>query len=220
MNTLRFILNIRPFLFVSIVLILSGCIEIVEDITIHNDKSGTFQYRIETSQGGSFLQNLTRLIDVSVEDQFRFEAEKFISELETQPGISNIHYNLNGRSGSYFLQFDFSDYKSFNNTLYAINGSKKTIFTPGYIKIGKSRFKKINLSPWLKMYIEKEHIEFPSPLLGDMITYKAIVHVPDEINRIKPGDTFIDRSQRKTIQQFRFKDILEGKVNTGIKIRY
>ena len=220
MSTLRFILDRIPFLLVSIILFLSGCIEIVEDITINSDQSGKLVYRIETSEGGSFFKSLTNLFDISVEDQVRSEAEKFIRELQAQPGISNIQYNLNRRSGSYFLQFDFKDYKSLNNSLYAISGNKKTILTPGYLKIGNSRFKKINFTPWLKKYIEKENIQFPSSLMTDMVTYKVIVRVPDDIIRVKPGEMIINQSKRKAVQQFRFTDILDGKVNTGIKIRY
>jgi len=199
---------------------LTSCIEIVEEIFINKDKSGTIIYRIDTDEAGSFLNNISGLFDLSVEHQVKQEAEKFISKLRSQPGISNIQYNLRSGQSEYFLQFDFSDYKTFNNSLYAMSGNKKSLFTPSYFKIKKNRFKKINFSPWIKRYIEKEEIEYPSPLILEMITFSSIINCPDEIRNTSPSNVMIDKSKLRCTQKTQLNDILNGKANTGIKIRY
>lgn len=201
-------------------LFFTGCIEIIEEITVNKDKSGTISYRIETTEGSSLFSSLTSLFTSSVEDQLRIESDKYIGKLLKQPGITNIQYDLKGRSGSYFLQFDFSDDKSFNNALYAISGNKKTFFAPGYIKIGKNRFKKINFSPWLKKYLEREKIEIPNSVIAEMISFRSILHTPENIKRTSPGNTVKKRSDSETYQLFKLTEILENKVNTKLKVGY
>jgi hypothetical protein len=210
----------RTWIFLPVLFFLSGCIEIVEEITIHPDKSGTISYRLETTEAGSFLSGLAGLFNVSVDEDLKREAEKLTRELEKQEGISNIQYNLGGRSGEYFLQFDFNRCTSFNNALYSLGGNSKTPFSPGYIKIGKSHFKKFNFSPWLKRYIEKEEMELPSTYLTDNIVFKSVVNTPADIIRVKHTVGDVQSSPRKTIQQFLLTDLLDGQVNSGIRIRY
>jgi hypothetical protein len=201
-------------------LLLTGCLELVEEITVQKNKSGSVSYRIESLDGGSLFSNLTNMFNVSLEDQMRFEVDKFVSVLQKQPGISNVEYNLHGRTGSYYLKFDFEDSRSFSNALYAIGGSKKTLFTPDYFKISNSRFKKINFAPWLKKYLEQEEIELPSHMILDFITFKSEVKLPRDIRRVKPGDVVVRSSGRKTEQRFNLAEIVENKVDTGIRIRY
>ena len=209
----------------SVVLLLTlflftGCIEIVEDITVHADRSGTVSYRLETSGAGGFINGLASLLDVSVEDNVRREAEKLIRALQDQEGISNIGYNLGGRSGIYFLQFDFSNYRSLNDALYAISGNQKTFFSPGYIKIGRSRIRKLNFSPLINKYIQKEGLELPSPLITDNIIYKSVIRTPADIKRVRSGVTANQKSPRQTMQKFMLTEVINGEVNTGIKVRY
>ena len=206
------------FLFLILSVLFTGCIEIVEEISVNKNKSGSVIYRIETNEAGFFLNNLSGLFDISVEDQVRKEAQKFINKLQSQPGISNISYNLNSRSGDYYLQFDFSDHKQFNNAIYAMSGNKKTMFTPSYFKISKNRFKKINFSPWLKRYMEKEEIEFPSPMMTEMITYTSVINLPKTIKKAKPSSVKISDTQ--AIQKISFSEIIDGKANTGMRIKY
>lgn len=201
-------------------LFLGSCIEITETISIRKNKSGSVTYSLQSQDGGSLFSSLTSMFSMSLEDQVRVEADKLIRELLKQPGISNVSYNLRGRSGSYYLTFDFSDYKSFNQALYAISGNKKSVFTPGYFRITNNKFKKINFSPWLKKYMERESIEIPSPLISEMIYFKSEVEVPDAIRKLQPSATAKKRNDRQSVQRFKLSEILDNKVDTGIKIRY
>lgn len=213
-------INSSLFFLLALSFLLTSCIELIEELTINKDRSGTLSYRIETHGGGDFLNGLSGLFSNSIEDQLILEAEKLIQELKTQPGISNLRYNLQGGAGSFYLQFDFDKHGSINSALYAISGYKKSFFSPGYIKISRSHLKKMNFTPWLNRYLEKEEIDFQSPFITDHIYFKSIVRVPDDINRARPEGLELGRSGRETQQKFRLTDILEGSSNTGIKIRY
>jgi len=204
----------------AVFFLFTSCIDIVEEMTIHSDRSGSLAYRIEISGAGNFLSELTGMFSASVEDQIKVEANQFIQILKTQDGITNLQYNLTGGPGTYFLEFDFKDHESLNNSLYAIGGAKKTMFSPGYIKIGKSKFKKLNFTPWLNRYLKQEEIEFQSPFITDNIAFVSVVNVPEDISGTKPADKNVYGFLRKTRQEFRLSDILEGESNTSLKIRY
>jgi hypothetical protein len=198
----------------------TGCIEIVEDISIKRDKSGTITYSIETPGASGLLQGLAGMLNGSAEQNVRKEVGKVIRELEKQEGISNLRYNLDGRAGRYFLQFDFSHVSDFNNAMYALVGSKKNIFTPGYLKASSGRFKKINFSRWLNKYFEKENLEKPSRFITDNIAFRSVIHAPAVIKDVKPHTASSSRSPQSVEQKFVLTDILDGSVNTGMRIRY
>ena len=202
-----------------LLLLLQGCIEIVEEITVNKDKSGHVSYRLETEGAGGLISGLTGLFDISIEDAVRQEAEKLVRELQHQEGISNIRYSL-GRSGNYFLEFDFAHYRDFNHAVYSLGGSKKTIFTPGYLRIGSSRFRKFNFAPWINRYIKKEEIAPPSPFLSDNVYFKSCINTPEDIKSVRNGSYDAGKNPRRTVQRFRLSDILSKEINTGIRIRY
>jgi hypothetical protein len=199
---------------------LSGCLEISETIKINTDESGSILYELKSSNTANFLNKISGLFDISIEEQLVNEAEKFIHQLRKQEGISNIQQNFDTRRGSYAVSFEFKNSKYFNEALYHMAGSKKYIFTPGYIKVRDSRFKKINFSPWLKRYLEKENILLPSIPLTDLITFTSIVVLPYKIVNVKPKDVIISKNQKEAKQKFKLLDITSGKARTGIRIRY
>ena len=99
-------------------------------------------------------------------------------------------------------------------------GSKKNIFTPGYVNISNSRFKKINFSPWLKRYLDKENIEIPYTLLSEDIKFTSYTLFPDEIKRFKPANTAVDKKSNTTIQTFKLSKLTTGKANTSLKVKF
>jgi hypothetical protein len=198
----------------------TSCLEITETITVNKNKSGKMKYELNSGQAGGLFNIISGFLDISIEDKVIIEAEKLIVELRKQPGISNIRHEFNKRSGSYFLSFEFENSNSFNEALYRMAGSKKNIFTPGYVNISNSRFKKINFSPWLKRYLEKENIEIPYTLLSEDIKFTSYTKFPDEIKRIKPTDTPIDKKNKTTIQTFKLSKLTTGKANTSLKVKF
>jgi hypothetical protein len=211
----------KTVLLVSILSVfLTGCVEIVEEIFINKDRSGTIIYRVETNGAGILLNNISGFLDQSIEDQLEAEAFKFIKQLEDQPGISNLEYKLSIRSEEYYVKCDFENYKVFNEALYKVSGNKKSWFSPPYFRIKRNQFKKINFSPWIKRYAEKENIELPSPVFANMISFSSTIHTPEQIIKIKPSTVELKEDKTTTKQNFLFVDILENNVNTGIRIRY
>lgn len=198
----------------------TSCIEIVEEIKINEDKSGNISIKIESDNAGLLLNIVNNLVGNSYEDQIKAELTKITSQITNESGISNVEINLNERDGQYGVSCDFSNSEDLNRALYKAFGYKKTIFSPGYIKIGSHKVKKINITPYVKKYLEKEEIEIPEGYIIDLIDYKSIYHLPNEIKSVSNNAAEITNNSKTAIIEFPIEKVLENKVNTGIKIRY
>ncbi len=196
---------------------LGGCIEIVEEITINKDTGGTVVYRIESPGPGGMLGGLLSMVEPSIQRGVILEAEKLIGVLKSQNGISNIAYSLHGSFDTYYVRFDFEDCSSLNNALYAMGGARKTPLTPNYIKINNKRIKRFNFTPTLNRYLKKEGYPDPAPYLAENITFRSMVHTPDDIRKVKNASK---KGSRTAIQRIKVSDILSGKADAGLRIRY
>ncbi len=199
---------------------LSSCLEISETIRVNKNQSGSIKYELKSSNTGNFLSMISGLFEVSIEDQIVGEAEKFIGQLKKQEGISNIQHNFDKYRGSYSVSFDFANSKYVNEAVYKLAGSKKNIFMPGYIKVKKSQFKKINFSPWIKKYLEKENIQIPSSPITEIITFTSYVELPSTVVKVKPANAIISNDKKEVKQEFPLTEIVSGKAKTGIRIKF
>ena len=199
---------------------LTSCIEIIEEITLNEDQSGSLSYRLETNELGSLLNNFTNLFDVSIENHLKGKIEELASSLKNKQGIKNVNFSIDKKSGSYGLMCDFSNSKDFNSALYEIFGYKKNLFTPGYIKVSKHKFKRINFAPWVKKYFENEDIQIPSEEILDMITFKTIINLHEEVKNMKNKTTRLSNSRKTVTQSYKAIDIINNKVNVKSRIKF
>ncbi|MCD4695655.1 MAG: hypothetical protein K8S16_05370 [Bacteroidales bacterium] len=212
--------KISPYFVLPLLLFFSSCLEIVEKVTVNENKSGKISYTLKTNESGSLLNLLSGLFDASIEDQVITETNKLIGQLQGQPGISNIHFSTQSKNGLFALSFEFDNTKYLNRALYKMSGSKKTIFTPGYMKISRHKFKKINFSPWLKMYFEKENTELPDPYIISMISFSSVIEFPGKIKKIQPKTLKAGPENKSVSKTYYLLNILEEKTNTGIRVKY
>jgi len=110
------------FLFLITGLVTTSCIEIIDDILIKNDGSGTFKYNINLSS------NKTKVNAVLVLDSLNGQRVPKINEikenfkkskkiLSLQPGISNVIITENYTDFIFKIQCDFTDVSSLQNGL-------------------------------------------------------------------------------------------------------
>lgn len=211
--------KIIPFIAIFLVF-LTGCIEIVEEIKINEDRSGTMTYKIETDEIGTFINMISGMVDESFDDKIRQEFEKYTRKLRGNPGISNINYNYKDTSEDYYISFDFASDNDLNDALYDVLGIKKNMFTPAFIKIKQSKLKKINYAPWVKRYMDSEGIEIPTSSFSNLVTQRSVVSLSQKIKKVSGESMQISGDKKSTTQRFDIQDIIENKVNVGLKLKY
>ena len=88
------------YLFILIVFFLSSCIELIDDLTIHNDGSGTFKYIMNLSSSKIKVNSILALDSIDGKKvpsmaEIKTKLMSFAANLKTQPGISNVSMQIN-----------------------------------------------------------------------------------------------------------------------------
>ena len=198
---------------------LTSCVEIVEEITLHNNKSGNIRYKLETNQLASFLNTFSEFIDGSIENQMKTQVAAFALNLKSQEGIDSVRFNMDGKSGNPFLEFSFTNPDALNNAIYKIFRYEKNMFSPKYIKLTNHNFQRKNFSPLVQKYLEKEKIELQAKDIVNIIAFKTIIHFPVEVNKYRGNNLEISDNRKSIIQKNKLSDVLENKTNVAIKSR-
>ena len=92
---------------------LTSCIEIIDDITINSDGSGTFKYTINLSQSRVKVNSILALDSLEGRkvpeiNEIKTEIETFRKTLSQQPGISNVKIESNYTDYIFKISCNFS----------------------------------------------------------------------------------------------------------------
>ncbi len=116
---------IFPF-FIFLVFMLSGCFEIVEDVTIHDNGTGTFFYTINLSQSKSRLDGIMQMDST---DGYRVPQRKEIdsdilkakASIEKSLGITNVSTTSDWTNYIFTMKFDFNSVNNLNLALETVS---------------------------------------------------------------------------------------------------
>jgi hypothetical protein len=104
----------RVIISILLLFILSSCIEIIDDITINNDGSGTFKYSINLSQSKVKVNSYLALDSINGQKAMKLPDLKnkvliFKNNLKSQTGISNVTISENYEDCIIKIQCDFDN---------------------------------------------------------------------------------------------------------------
>lgn len=152
---LKLIISMRKVLFLLLVLplLLSSCIEIIDDLTINEDGSGTFKYTINLSSSKVKVNTILKLDSLNGKKVMKLpdikaKINQFKSNLASQPGISNVNFEMNDTEFLAKLSCDFSDInklqEAIKNSLAKIDAGIKssTDFSFNWISWNGSKFER------------------------------------------------------------------------------
>ena len=99
---------------IFLLFILSSCVEIIDDISINDDGSGTFKYSINLSQSKVKVNSYLALDSINGEKVMKLPDVKskvliFKNNLKLQPGISNVVISENYEDYIIKIQCDFDN---------------------------------------------------------------------------------------------------------------
>lgn len=212
----------RKLFFTLSILILSlsitSCIDLVEEVSINKDLSGTYEMRLEASGFGGLMGQMGGSIDMPQID----ELDQRVGHLRAQPGISNVQKNIKAKELKFYVSFDFEDEKALNNALYAIAEAEPNMFVKKILKIKKNKVVRPNLSPYLKRLLEDQNLsdQLPSEDVLNYINYKFIVNTPKEVKRVSGVRAQIQSNKTMVISSYSFRELLIDNKNVSLKIRF
>lgn len=106
------------FIFFLITLIsLSSCIEIIDDLSLNSDGSGTFKYNINLSSSKVKINSILALDSLDGKkvpsiNEVSLKINRVIDSLEVQDGISNVSFESDYKNFLFKLKCDFSSLES------------------------------------------------------------------------------------------------------------
>ena len=118
-------LKLIPFIFL-IAVCLSSCIEIIDDLTIKSDGSGTFKYTVNLSSSKLKVNSILALDSVDGKkvpsiEEIKQKIDLFVKTLDSQNGISNVKVEEN------FTDFIFKFQCEFTSVLTLQDGLKQSV---------------------------------------------------------------------------------------------
>lgn len=112
----------KVFLCIVILFSLYSCIEISDDITIHNDGSGTFRYKINLSESKIKVNSILALDSIDGKPvpsiaQISSKVNEFVRLLDAQAGISNVLVEENYTDFIFKFSCDFTSIKQLQDAI-------------------------------------------------------------------------------------------------------
>ena len=112
-------------LFSSFLLFMSSCIEIIDDVQVNNDGSGTFKYTINLSASKVKINSILALDSlegqkVPSRSEITDRISSFSKKLSAKSGISNVSVDVNMTDYIFKLQCDFSSILALQNAIKEI----------------------------------------------------------------------------------------------------
>lgn len=195
----------------------TSCIDLIEEVTINNDLSGTYEMRLETSGFGGMMNQFGGAPDIP---QMR-EMDVKINQLRQQSGISNVQKNISPKDMKFNISFDFENEKALNNAMYALAELKPNMFVKKFLKVKKNKVVRPNLSPYLDKLIKEYDIQsqIPSEDMLNYVNYKFVVNTPKKVKRVVSDKAIISSDRKSVLATYSFKELLVDKENVYLKIR-
>jgi hypothetical protein len=102
------------FLLLVLPLLLTSCIEIIDDLTLNADGSGTFKYTINLSSSKVKVNTILKIDSLNGKKvmklpEIKANINQFKSNLASQAGISNVKIEINDTEFLVKLSCDFTD---------------------------------------------------------------------------------------------------------------
>ena len=106
----------RLFLFAAVLVSLSSCIEIIDDISLNDDGSGTLKYNINLSASKVKINSILALDSlngkkVPSREEIQSKIDHFKSIFEKKEGISNVVITSDYTNYMFKLSCDFASVK-------------------------------------------------------------------------------------------------------------
>lgn len=199
---------------------LSSCIEIVEEITVNKDKSGTICFSLNLGSLGGLAMNLgENYLDANTLKtlkEFPSEGAVLLKDLH---GIDNIIPVVN-KNGKFSLSFDFNNTKTLNKALYKLFNKKKSFLDPGYISIKKHKVVKKNYGPLLRLFAKKYVDKLKDKTVLKLISYKTKYNFPFPVKKFSNSLSKADSDKNTVEFSCTIEELLTSPVDIGNRIKY
>jgi len=218
---MKYFIKVLHLLILSFAFVMVSCIEIIQQVDINSDKSGTYTLKIDlgllnyTGAGGTdamaFLSQVKEL------------PPKAVEKLKTMGGLSAVENITNEGKGIYGFKFNFVNDKVFNKALYDLADQQKLFFMPDFIKIKRHKIKVTDISPFVKkansmsQQKQEQSFSFISDQFSQYVFFNTIIQLPSAVKKAaNPRSEILDNEVKL---RYPLSDLVKG-IDYGNIIKY
>ena len=112
----------KILIFIISLLLLTSCVELIDDITIHSDGSCTFKYSINLSSSKSKVTSILALDSINGKkvpktSEIKQKILDFKTQLSKQPGIKNVSVEYNFQDYIFKMSCDFDNVENLQTAI-------------------------------------------------------------------------------------------------------
>lgn len=195
----------------------TSCIDLIEEVTINKDLSGSYEMRLETEGFGSMMEQIGGAPNIP---QMQ-EMEAKLDQLRQQAGITNVQRSIKAKELKFNISFDFENEDALNKAMYALAEIKPNIFVKKFLKVKNRKVVRPNLSPYLEKLIKQQDYQsqMPTEDMLNYINYKFIVNTPKTVKRTIGSNATISSDRQSVIATYSFKELLIDNENVYLKVK-
>lgn len=188
---------------IGLLLTLTSCIEIIDDLEINEDGSGTFKYTVNISSSKVKLNSYLALDSLDGKkvpslEEIKGYVNDVVSSLKNQEGISNLTMESNYTDFIFKLKLDFNSVENLQAAIKAVaqeNSKKRYLEELNHKWLDYSGGSLVRSIP--KMNIERAKNLSPEEInLLKQGTYTSITRFAQEVDRFENKEAILAKNKK------------------------
>lgn len=194
------------FILTALLFSLSSCIEIIDDLTLNSDGSGTFKYNVNLSSSKVKVNSILALDSLDGKkvpslDEIKGRVDKIAQELRKQPGITQVVVDADYTEFILRLSFDFTSLEALQDGVKAvikIESGDRELKQMDYSWVNFENNVLTRSIPQLSIKQSKELDDADRELLKQG-SYTAITRFSNEIDSYSNENAMLSKNKRAVL---------------------
>ncbi len=219
---------IRVGLFV-VLLSLTSCFDVIDEISLNNDGSGDFKLIINMSKSKTRIASVMLLdslngVKIPSESEVKMRIDEWVVYLKNSQGISNVKQTSDFNEYIFTLSFQFHSVEDINRLISNIsfkNGKRPDAFNLRYSYDPKTRVFSRYFVPNATDRVNFEKMEKDDQTLFSEGVYTSISRFQQEVNECSNKNAKISKSGNAVMLRTNLADIVKGNLtlNNSIQLK-
>ena len=194
------------FILTALLFSLSSCIEIIDDLTLNSDGSGTFKYNVNLSSSKVKVNSILALDSLDGKkvpslEEIKGRVDKIAQELRKQPGITQVVVDADYTEFILRLSFDFTSLEALQDGVKAvikIESGDRELKQMDYSWVNFENNVLTRSIPQLSIKQSKELDDADRELLKQG-SYTAITRFSNEIDSYSNENAMLSKNKRAVL---------------------
>ena len=199
---------------------LTSCIDILDEIKLNSDKSGSVFIGIESQLLGTLFGLANQHIPQEAVDSVLGFPQHSKAKLDAIEGVNDVKAFNQLNEGRFGISFKFDDPKALNKAYYSLFEMKYAWYYPNIVKIRKHSISRRNLTPQLIKQIEQNSPNIKDSEYLKYLNIKTIIELPKDAKWLKTENPKEEINSNKIIIRYPLTEVLQEEKSTSYKIHF